>query len=108
MGASEVTAYLAWPATEREVAAATHQQALSALLFPYRNVLDIDLPWLDGLQRPKKPARVPSALSGDEVQALLNALDGLHGLMARLIYGSGIRLMECLRLRVKDVDLVRL
>lgn len=107
MGAEEVTAYLGWLVTARDVAAATHQQALSALLFLYRQVLGIDLPWLEGLQRPKKPARVPCVLRRDEVHRLLDAMDGVQGLMARMIYGSGMRLMECLRLRVKDVDLVR-
>ena len=107
MGAREVTAYLSHLATERDVAAATQQQALSALLFLYRHVLEIDLPWLNDLVRPKKPARLPTVLNLEEVSALLDAVRPEHALMARLLYGTGMRLMECLRLRVKDVDFVR-
>lgn len=93
LGAREVSAYLSYLATERDVAASTQQQALSALLFLYKQVLGVDLPWLQDLVRPKKPARLPTVLNQDEV--------------ARLLYGTGMRLMECLRLRVKDVDFVR-
>lgn len=108
MGAREVTAYLSHLVTERDVAAATQQQALSALLFLYRHVLEIDLPWLDDLVRPKKPARLPTVLNLDEVSQLLNMVRRPeHALMARLLYGTGMRLMECLRLRVKDIDFVR-
>ncbi|MCB1954558.1 MAG: integron integrase [Rhodocyclaceae bacterium] len=107
MGAREIRGFLQWLVSERDVAAATHQQALSALLFLYRHVLEITLPWLDEIERPKRPARVPTVLNVTEVQALLGAMSGLHALMARLIYGSGMRLMECLRLRVKDIDLHR-
>lgn len=107
MGAREVTAYLSHLATERDVAAATQQQALSALLFLYRHVLEKDLPWLDDLVRPKKPARLPTVLNPDEVARLLDSVGPRHVLMARLLYGTGMRLMECLRLRIKDVDFVR-
>jgi integron integrase len=107
MRAREVTAYLSHLATERDVAAATQQQALSALLFLYRHVLEIDLPWLNDLVRPKKPARLPTVLNLEEVSRLLDAVRPEHALMARLLYGTGMRLMECLRLRVKDVDFVR-
>jgi len=107
MGAREVTAYLSHLATERYVAAATQQQALSALLFLYRHVLEKDLPWLDDLVRPKKPARLPTVLNPDEVARLLDSVGPRHVLMARLLYGTGMRLMECLRLRIKDVDFVR-
>jgi integron integrase len=107
MGAREVTAYLSHLATERDVAAATQLQALSALLFLYRHVLEIDLPWLNDLVRPKKPARLPTVLNLEEVSALLEVVRPEHALMARLLYGTGMRLMECLRLRVKDVDFVR-
>lgn len=107
MGAREVTAYLSHLATERDVAAATQQQALSALLFLYRHVLEKDLPWLDDLVRPKKPARLPTVLNPDEVARLLDSIGPRHVLMARLLYGTGMRLMECLRLRIKDVDFVR-
>jgi integrase len=107
MGAREVTVYLSHLATERDVAAATQQQALSALLFLYRHVLEINLPWLDDLVRPKKPARLPTVLNQDEVSHLLDAVRPDHALMALLIYGTGMRLMECLRLRVKDIDFTR-
>jgi integron integrase len=107
LGAREVTAFLSHLATERDVAAATQQQALSALLFLYRHVLEIELPWLNDLVRPKKPARLPTVLNHEEVAALLAAVAPEHGLMARLLYGTGMRLMECLRLRVKDIDFMR-
>lgn len=107
MGAREVTVFLSHLATERDVAASTQQQALSALLFLYKHVLGIDLPWLDDLVRPKKPARLPTVLNQDEVARLLDAVRPQQALMARLLYGTGMRLMECLRLRVKDVDFVR-
>jgi integron integrase len=104
LGADAVRAFLEHLAAELDVAASTHQQALSALLFLYREVLEIDLPWLDNLSRPKKPKRLPTVLSQSEVEKLLITLSGTHGLMARLLYGTGMRLMECVRLRVKDVD----
>lgn len=107
LGAREVTGFLSHLATERDVAAATQQQALSALLFLYRHVLEIELPWLDDLVRPKKPARLPTVLNHEEIAALLAAVPPEHGLMARLLYGTGMRLMECLRLRIKDIDFVR-
>ena len=107
MGAAEVTAFLTHLATDGNVAAGTHQQALSALLFLYRQVLGIDLPWLNDLVRPKKPKRLPVVLNPDEVRRMMALLDGTHALMARLLYGTGMRLMECVRLRVKDVDFGR-
>jgi integron integrase len=107
MGAGEVEAFLSHLANEGNVAAATHQQALSALLFLYKEVLGVALPWLDEIGRPKKPQRLPTVLSAGEVQRLLAHLDGTHGLTARLIYGTGMRLMECVRLRVKDIDFER-
>ena len=107
MGAAEITAFLTSLATEHDVAASTQNQALSALLFLYRQVLDIDLPWLDGVVRAKRPARIPTVLSRGEVARLLAALEGPHWLMAALMYGAGLRLMECMRLRVKDVDFDR-
>src|SRR5574343_1273181 len=108
LGAREVSAYLSYLATERDVAASTQQQALSALLFLYKQVLGVDLPWLQDLVRPKKPARLPTVLNQAEVARLLDAVPPEQALLARLLYGTGIRLMECLRLRVKDVDFVRL
>ncbi|HKB72752.1 MAG TPA: integron integrase [Burkholderiales bacterium] len=104
MGAAEVTAFLNWLAAERNVAAATQNQALNALLFLYKHVLDRELPWFDGLVRAKRPVRLPVVLSEAEVRRLLAQLDGFKWLMASLLYGAGLRLQECLMLRVKDVD----
>ncbi len=108
MGAREVEAFLTRLATEGNVSAATQNQALSALLFLYRNVLQIDLPWMEEVVRAKRPRRLPVVLSQDEVARLLAAMpEGSLDLMARLLYGTGMRLMECLRLRIKDVDFAR-
>jgi len=104
LGAAEVTAFLNHLARERSVAAATQNQALSALLFLYKEVLAQELPWLDGIERAKRPARLPTVLSPAEVQRLLGAMRGTKRLMASLLYGAGLRLTECLKLRVKDVD----
>ena len=104
MGAAEVEAFLTSLAVDRDVAAATQNLALSAILFLYREVLELPLPWLDGIERAKKPARLPTVLSAAEVGAVLARLDGTTGLMLRLLYGTGMRLMECVRLRVKDVE----
>lgn len=108
MGAPEVEAFLTDLAVNGGVSASTQTQALSALLFLYREVLGIDLPWMDGLVRAKPSQRIPMVLSVNEVHRLMASLDGVYSLMARLIYGSGMRLMECVRLRVKDVDFDRL
>jgi site-specific recombinase XerD len=105
MAATEVTASLTALAVEGRVAASTQNQALSALLFLYRDVLAIDLPWLDGVVRAKRPARLPVVLTRAEVRALLQRLDGAPRLMAGLLYGAGLRVLECCRLRVQDVDL---
>lgn len=107
MGAVEVEAFLSHLAVAGQVAAATQNQALSALLFLYREVLGIELPWLDDVTRAKRPQRLPVVLTQDEVQAVLVRMRGMYGLMARLLYGTGMRLMECVRLRVKDVDFSR-
>jgi len=104
LGAPEVSAFLSYLATERNVAAATQNQALAALLFLYRQVLGLELGWFDDLVRAKRPVRVPVVLSAQETTSLLEHLQGTHWLMASLLYGAGLRLMECLRLRVKDVD----
>ena len=94
-------------ATERKVSASTHNQALSALLFLYREVLEADLPWLTDINRPTQTKRIPSVLTKDEVAGLLTAMDGETALLARLLYGTGMRLMEGMRLRIKDVDFER-
>ncbi len=107
MGAPEVRAFLGHLASEAKVAASTHQQALSALLFLYKEVLGVELPWLTELERPKKPKRLPVVLGHGEVERLLSVLEGTHALMGQMLYGTGIRLMECVRLRVKDVDFER-
>ncbi len=107
MGAEAVEAFLTHLAVEGRVAASTQNQALSALLFLYREVLGINLPWLDGVVRAKLPQRLPVVLTRQEVSGLLDRMNGLHGMMARLLYGTGMRLMECVRLRVKDVDFER-
>jgi len=107
MGAAEVEAFLSTLATDGKVAAGTQNQALSALLFLYREVLGVDLPWMETMVRAKRPRRVPVVLSRDEVARLLARLDGQYALMASLLYGAGMRLMECIRLRVKDVDFGR-
>lgn len=104
LGEEEVTAFLNHLARERNVAAATQNQALAALLFLYKEVIGKPLPWLDGLERAKQPVRVPTVLTRDEVQRLLGSLRGSKWLMASLLYGAGLRLRECLKLRVKDVD----
>jgi integron integrase len=104
MGAEEVTAFLNHLASEREVAAATQNQALSALLFLYKEVLAAPLPWLNELDRAKRPARVPTVLTREEVHRLLARMRGSKWLMASLLYGAGLRLRECLKLRVKDID----
>jgi len=104
LGAAEVTAFVSHLARERDVAAATQNQALSALLFLYKEVLGQPLPWLDELERAKRPARLPTVLTREEVERLLAAMRGTKWLMASLLYGSGLRLTECLKLRVKDID----
>jgi integron integrase len=104
MGASEVTAFLNWLATERNVAAATQNQALSALLFLYKQVLGVELPWLDELVRAQRPVRLPTVLSEAEMRRLLECVSGSARLMIGLLYGAGLRQIECLSMRVKDVD----
>jgi integron integrase len=104
MGAAEVEQFLAWLASERKVAAATHKQALSALLFFYGKVLGVDLPWLAEIGKPQVKRRLPVVLAPDEVARILALMEGEHRLFAQLLYGTGMRLTEGLRLRVKDVD----
>ncbi|PYM94493.1 MAG: integron integrase [Candidatus Rokuibacteriota bacterium] len=107
MGAPELTRFLSSLAVEENVAASTQNQALSALLFLYREVLEQDMPWLDDVVRAKRPVRLPIVLTRDEVRAILRQLRGTARLMAILLYGSGLRLLECARLRVQDVDFER-
>ena len=104
MGAEEVERFLTHLAVERRVSASTQNQALGAILFLYRHVLEVDLPWLENVVRARKSQHVPVVLSRREVQALLNELAPPIHLIAQLLYGSGLRLLEALRLRVKDID----
>jgi integrase len=99
MGAPELTRFLSSLAIEGKVAASTQNQALSALLFLYRAVLDPEVPWLDDIVRAKRPQRLPVVLSREEVRAVLLPLMGAPRLMAHLLYGAGLRLLECCRLR---------
>ena len=107
MGGPEVAAFLSSLAVERNVAASTQNQALAALLFLYRQVLEQDLPWMQDVVRAKKPQRLPTVLTKPEVHALLQHLDPRFDLVVRLLYGTGMRLLEAARLRVKDVDLAQ-
>lgn len=107
MGAVEVESFLTHLAVERNVSASTQNQAKSALLFLYKEVLEMELPWLDNVTQAKAHKRIPVVLNKQEVQALLNRLDGTLWLIGSLLYGSGLRVMECLRLRVKDIDFVK-
>ena len=107
MGGEEVEAFLSHLAADDDVAAGTQNQALSALLFLYREVLRVDLPWMTAIVRAKRPRRVPTVLSRAEVTLLLAAMDGRCALVARLLYGTGMRLLEGLRLRTKDLDFAR-
>ena len=104
MGGTEVTQFLAHLATDRQVTAATQSQALAALLFLYKRVLNVDLPWIGNVVRAHRPKRLPTVLRRAEVAQVLANLSGTYWLIAALLYGSGLRLLECLRLRVKDVD----
>ena len=104
MGADEIRAFLTHLAVHGRVAASTQNGALNALLFLYRHVLRQPFPDLDGVERTKRPRRLPTVFTSEEVQAVLIQLNGTPRLMAGLLYGAGLRLMECVRLRVKDVD----
>lgn len=104
MGADQISAFLTHLAVQKDVAASTQNQALSALLFLYKKVLGIEPAWIQDVVRAKRPKRLPVVLSQETVRRLLDGLGGSHRLIAYLIYGSGMRLMEAARLRVKDVD----
>ncbi len=104
MSEQEITAFLSHLALDRRVAASTQNQALSAILFLYKHVLDHDLEWLNDIVRAKRPVRLPTVLSRDQIRPLLAELNGTNKLIGHLLYGSGMRLIECLRLRVKDID----
>lgn len=108
MGAKEIESFLTYLAVKRKVAVSTQNLALSSILFLYKEVLAIDLPWLEGFTPAKRPKRLPVVLSKDEVGEVLSAISSpLHLLILSLLYGTGMRLMECIRLRVKDIDVAR-
>ena len=104
MGAPEIETFLTHLAMDRKVASSTQNQALSALLFLYKEVLETELPWLNNVKRAKKPEKLPVVFSKREIGAVMSNLDGRYWIMAQLLYGAGLRLMECVRLRVKDID----
>ncbi len=107
MGAAEVEQFLTHLAVNGKVSASTQNQAKSALLFLYKEVLAIELPWLDNVEQAKTSKRLPVVLNRDEIQAILSRLTGTHWLIASLLYGTGMRIMECLRLRIQDIDFKR-
>jgi integron integrase len=105
MGKAEIEQYLTHLAVNRRVAASTQNQALNAIVYLYHQVLELTIGDLENVVRAKRPQRLPVVFTRDEVQALMANLQGNHWLMAQLLYGSGLRLMECIRLRVKDIDM---
>ena len=107
MGSVEVEAFLTHLAVDRHVSASTQNQAKSAILYLYKQVLGVDLPWLDEVVQAKTPKRLPVVLTASEVRELLLHMQGTTGLIAQLLYGTGMRLLEALRLRVKDVEFAR-
>ena len=104
MGAPEIETFLTYLAVDRRVASSTQNQALSAILFLYKEVLDVELPWLKNVKRARKSEKLPVVFSKEEMSAVVAGLDGRYWIMAQLLYGAGLRLMECIRLRVKDID----
>ncbi|WP_232020225.1 integron integrase [Sulfuriflexus mobilis] len=104
MGETEITAFLSHLATDKHVAASTQNQALSALLFLYKHVLNIELDWLDDIVRAKRPKRLPTVLTQEQVASLLDHLPARYQLFCRLMYGTGMRLLETARVRVQDID----
>lgn len=107
LGAIEVEQFLTYLAVKKQVSASTQNQAKSAILFLYKEVLAMQLPWLENVEQAKTPKRLPVVLNREEIQSILSRLSGTHWLIASLLYGTGMRIMECLRLRVKDVDFKR-
>ncbi len=107
MGADEVGAFLSHLAVDRQVSASTQNQAKAALLYLYKQVLGVDLPWLDEVVQAKRGQRLPVVLTPSEVRGLMLHVEGVAGLIAQLLYGTGMRLMEGVRLRIKDVDFDR-
>ncbi len=108
LGKREVEAFLTYLAVDRHVSSSTQNQALSAILFLYRHVLELELGWLEEVVRAKRSSYVPTVFTHDEAKAILRQMTGINGLIARLLYGSGMRGSEALRLRVKDLEFERL
>jgi integron integrase len=104
MGGDEVRDFLSHLASDRQVSPATQCQALAALLFLYKRVMNVDLPWIDNVVRARRPKRLPTVLTREEARQVIAQMSGVHRLIAGLLYGSGLRLLEALRLRVKDLD----
>jgi integrase len=104
MGASEITAFSTYLAHDRQCSPSTHNQAFSAILFLYKDVLKQELPWMTEIGRPEKREHLPVVLTKDEVRELLQRFDGVYGLLARLLYGTGMRIAEGMQLRIKDVE----
>ena len=104
MGEKEICAFLTHLAVDKHVSASTQNQALSALLFLYKKVLQVDLDWIDDVVRAKRPKRLPVVLTKTEVNTLLSAMTGTSSIVVRLLYGTGMRLMEAVRLRIQDID----
>lgn len=100
MGAEEVRLFLSYLVNERKAAGATYTQALCALLFLYKKVLNIELGWIDGVSRPTRPPKRPTVLTPQEVDLVLSQMTGVYAVFARLLYGTGMRLMECAQLRI--------
>jgi integrase len=107
MGPNEIRSFLSYLNNDRHIAGSTYSQALCALLFLYKEVLGIDLPWIEGPSRPKRPPKRPVVLPRTEVKFVLEQMSGVYQLVARMLYGTGMRLFECAQLRIKDVDLQR-
>jgi integron integrase len=107
MGGPEIHAFLSYLSNERSVSASTHHQALCALLFLYKHVLKMELPWIEDLPKPSPPPRQPTVLTRQEIDRIFAQMEGVYLLIARLLYGTGMRLMECAQLRVKDIDFQR-
>ena len=107
MGSTDVESFLSFLANERHVSPSTHRQALAAILYLYKEVLGIELPWMTEIGRPKHRLRIPVVLSREEVSVLLAAMEPPEQLIAQLLYGCGLRILECLRLRIKDIDFAR-
>ena len=107
LGSAEVTAFLSHLAVQRGVSASTQNQAKAAILFVYKEILGIDLPWLKEIVQARRPQRLPVVLTEPEVRRMLQSMHGVTGLVASLLYGTGLRLLEALRLRIKDIELAR-